>query len=356
MIDLTNRQNCFYWQTDRDLSPENFEKIFLNRHQISDAELIAILKRDISLFPTNSLKLIPADENVVKGNVNIVRKVIINEKEYVVRMHPKGVKNGYFYVEKTALEIAQQHNLPVPEILEVHEAENEEDMDFVLMTSAPGVTMDVFLSKDKENEADLLQAAGIMMAKLHQITVEGFGCFDNEIAKNENKLTGFHKTNKEFIQTALDENLQRLIRLSVSTEADVKRMKNVMEKYSFEPLEGPVMVHNDFADWNLLTDGKAITGVLDWDECCGGDAVADLACWSMFFNLGRYDHFLTGYTSVHLLPQDYEKRFHYYRLRYAISKMALRAKRFLVDKSDFMRDKIEIGKKALIEELAWFEE
>ena len=128
-----------------------------------------------------------------------------------------------------------------------------------------------------------------------------------------------------------------------------------MEKYSFEPTSGPVVVHNDFADWNMLTDGKNITAILDWDEACGGDSVADLACWSMFFTIPRYEIFLKGYKEVGALPEDYEERFHYYRLRYAISKMALRAKRFIVDKSDFVKDKIEVGKKALSEEVEWFE-
>lgn len=27
-----------------------------------------------------------------------------------------------------------------------------------------------------------------------------------------------------------------------------------------------VIVHNDFADWNLLTDDNTITGIIDWDE------------------------------------------------------------------------------------------
>lgn len=354
MIDLSSRQNCFYWQTDRDLTPEDFEQIFLKRHQITDDEIVSILKNGIKSLHVGTVSLIPADENVVKGNVNIVRKVMINDSEYVVRMHPKGVKNGYFYVEKLLLKAAKEHGLPVPEILEVHEAVDENDMDFVLMTVSIGMTLDVFLSKDTSNEESLLAAAGRLMAKIHRIHVEGFGFFNNHVAKTEGKLIGLHKTNKEFMMTALEENLERLVKLAVSTPEEVGRMRKIMEEYSFEPKGGPVIVHNDFADWNMLTDGKSITGILDWDESCGGDPVADLACWSMFFSIPRYELFLKGYKEVGELPADYEERFHYYRLRYAISKMALRAKRFIVDRSDFMKDKIEIGKKALLEEVAWF--
>lgn len=353
-IDLSDRENCFYWQTDRSLTPQDYDTIFLKRHNTPMQNLITILKNGIQSISADSLEIIPADENVVKGNVNIVRKVLINGKQYIVRMHPKGVKNGYFYVEKVALDIAHKHGLPVPQILEVHMATNENDMDFILMSVSEGATMDTFLAKDKSDEQSLVFHAGVIMAKIHNIQVEGFGSFDNQIAKKEERLVGLHKTNKAFILTALEENLQRLVTLSVSTPEQTDQMRKIMEKYTFEPTSGPILLHNDFADWNLLTDGKMITGILDWDECCGGDPIADLACWSMFFNLERYKPFLEGYTSIKTLPNDYEQRFHYYRLRYAISKMALRAKRFIVDQSDVMKGRIEIGKKALAEELAYF--
>lgn len=353
-LDLSNRQNVFYWQTDREITPEDFDRIFLKRHRVQDEELLTIVKNGIHSISINAIELIPADENVIKGNVNIVRKVLINGKEYVVRMHPKEVKNGYFYVEKLILDKAKAHGLPVPQILEIHEATDGNDMDFILMTVAPGITMDVHLSKDNSKEDELLFNVGATMAKVHKINVSGFGPFDNEKAKR-GILVGLHKTNMDFMKTALEENLQRLINLSVSTAEDVGTMQKIMGYYSFEPENDPVLIHNDFADWNLLTDGKAITGILDWDEACGGDNVADLACWSMFFTIERYDAFLSGYKSVTKLPEDYELRFHYYRLRYAISKMALRAKRALVDNSEFAKDKLRVGKIALAEEIKWFQ-
>ncbi len=352
-LDLSIRQNVFYWQTDREITPEDFDRIFLKRHRIQDEELLHILKRGIQSIQIETIELIPADENVVKGNVNVVRKIIINGNNYVVRMHPKEVKNGYFYVEKLLLDKAKEYSLPVPQILEIHEATNDDDMDFILMTTASGVTMDVYLSKDQSHEENLLINAGKTLAKVHEIKVNGFGPFDNKKAK-ENILIGLHATNKEFMMTALEENFQRLIKLSVRTHEEVETMKKIMNSYSFEPENGSRLIHNDFADWNLLTDGDTVTAILDWDEACGGDPIADLACWSMFFDLERYKAFLRGYTSVSKLPEDYELRFHYYRLRYAISKMALRAKRAIVDTSDFAKSKLEVGKVALAEEMKWF--
>lgn len=355
MLDLTDRKNCFYWQTDRKLSAEDYARIFLKRHEVLTGELIRILRNGITTIPhLNKIEISDPDENVIRGNVNIVRKVLINNQTYIVRMHPKNVKNGYFYVEQVAHDLAIQTGLPVAKIWEVHEAVDPEDMDFILMSVLPGETLDNYLLKDKTNEEYLLLRAGVLMAQTHSISVDGFGPFDNTIAKTEQRLVGLHENYHDFVWAGLEENLQRLILLKVIDETQARNMKLVFEKISYEPLDGPRLIHNDMADWNLLTDGKGITGILDWDECHGGDPIADLACWSTFFTMDRYKKFLVGYKSVASLPADYEKRFHFYRLRYTISKMALRVKRYTVDTSEFVRSRIESGKVALTEELEWF--
>jgi len=355
MLDLTDRKNCFYWQTDRNLSAEDYAQIFLKRHDVPKGELITILRNGITTIPNiNKIEIQDPDKNVTRGNVNIVRKLKINNKPYVVRMHPKNVKNGYFYVEKVAHDLAIKAGLPVSKIDEVHEAANPEDMDFVLMTVLRGTTLDNHLLKDKTNEVELLYKAGTLMAQIHTIRVVGFGSFDNEIAKTKQRLIGLHGQYHDFVWAGLEENLQRLVALGVLDGTQAQNIKTVFDETKYEPLDGPRLIHNDMADWNMLTNGEAITGVLDWDECHGGDPIADLACWSTFFTMNRYQKFLNGYKSVASLPVDYEKRFHFYRLRYTISKMALRVKRYAVDKSEFVRSRIESGKDALREELAFF--
>lgn len=355
MIDLTNRKNIFYWQTDRILYGEDYERIFLKRHEVPDNELVDVLDRGITaISDKKDISIEPTDENVLKGNVNIVRKVTINNKKYIVRIHPRGVKNGYFFVEKIALDIARVKGVPTPKVLEVHVATNEKDMDFMLLSVCPGINMDVFLKNDTSQEALLLFDAGVNMARIHEVKVEGFGAFDNQIAKKSGDLIGLHTSYHDFIHTGLDENLKRLEDFNIIDNKKAKAMRRLFDTHNYEPLDGPRLIHNDFADWNLLTDGSKLTGVLDWDECHAGDPIADLACWSTFYDIDRMKDFLKGYTSIATLPKDYTDRFHFYRLRYTISKMALRAKRYQVDNAEFIKIMLEVGKRALAEELQFF--
>ena len=115
-----------------------------------------------------------------------------------------------------------------------------------------------------------------------------------------------------------------------------------------------VMIHNDFADWNLLTDGEDVTGILDWDECVGGDPASDIACWSTFFEPERLKGFLEGYWQVAEKPRDFDERFELMRLRYIISKMTLRIRRYSWESTDFMKSKIEVGKVHLAQSLEYF--
>jgi aminoglycoside phosphotransferase (APT) family kinase protein len=355
MIDISDRKSVFYWQTDRKLTAEDYDRHFLKRHEVLTPELVSILQNGVTVVPGNKdITIIEPDENVLKGNVNIVRKVDINDESFVVRMHPKGIKNGYFYVEKVALEKAQEASIPVPQIIEVHEARDENDMDFVLMSESKGITLESAIRDEPQSEPALLFLAGALMAKIHTIEVDGYGSFDNQIAKNENRLVGLHNSYKDFIWTGLEENLERLVTFEVITQAQSDAFKNIFESNNYEPIGKAILVHNDYADWNLLVNEGVISAVLDWDECHAGDPVADLACWSTFFTMERFQMFLEGYKSIGTLPDDFDDRFHFYRLRYTISKMALRVKRAQVDFSDSLKERIRVGEKALEEEKDWF--
>jgi len=354
MLNLADRTHCFYWQTDRNLSAEDYAHYFLNRQAISDAVLIDILRGGITgLRNSAEIEIITPDENVLKGNVNIVRKVRIDGKPFIARFHPQGIKNGYFHVEKLALQKAKQHGIPVPAVVEIHQANEPTDMDFMLMTVCEGQTLSVALQNKTADEAAMLKECGKVMAQLHEISVDGYGPFDNESAKL-GELVGLHRSYHDFVHSGLDENLSRLTHFNILSHEEKKDISSIFSEMNFEPQNKPCLVHNDFADWNLLTDDVRITAVLDWDECHAGDPIADLACWSTFFPTQRYASFLEGYKSQKALPHDYDERFHFYRLRYSVSKMALRAKRRVVDDSASLNELIRNGTMALAEERAWF--
>lgn len=93
---------------------------------------------------------------------------------------------------------------------------------------------------------------------------------------------------------------------------------------------------------------------IDWDEAHAGDPIADIACWSLFFPSKRLELLLEGYKQVTDLPANFDEKFHIYRLRYLVSKLALRHKKYSYNKSPIMQDLVKVGRQALAEESVYF--
>ena len=354
LVDINNRicdrTNCFYWQSDRKITVEEATSIWTDRHSaITNDELLEKVNSELKDVKLASIKTLDETPQTSLGNVNSVRiGVLTDGKEVVIRCHPKGVKNGYFFVESLASSLALQNGIPAYKTYAIHELQDENDIAFQVIEKLQGDTVKFYLENHPEMEEQMVYAVGEKLAELHKTKVNGFGPFDNERAKN-GELVGLHPTLNASVNAALDENLKILVDLEFFTQELAAKVKAIFTNNELLNVDQAVLVHNDFADWNLLTDGKNITGVIDWDECVGGDPVEEIACWSTFFSPERLRSFLKGYFSEIPEYDNFEDRFQLMRLRYTVSKMALRLKRATYDKSDFLKGRIEDGRKHLNE-------
>lgn len=347
---ISDRSDCFYWQTDRKISAEEAAMIWKDRHSaITNDEL---LKNINSELKDNKLSYIkPFDENAQTslGNVNSIRVGVLESgKEVIIRCHPKGVRNGYFYAESLASNIALDNGIPAYKTYCIHELESDTDISYQVIEKLDGDTVQFCLKSNPEKEEQLVIEMGKTMALLHKIKVDGFGPFDNEQAK-KGILVGKHKSLKDSINAGLDENLERLVKYNILDKEVADKIKKLFEDNELLNSNDSVLIHNDFADWNLLTDGNTITGVIDWDECVAGNPIQEIACWSTFFDPERIKPFLKGYFSETPMYDNFDEIFQLMRLRYTISKMALRIKRYTYEQTPFLKSMLEKGEKHLEE-------
>ncbi len=352
---ISDRSDCFYWQTDRKISAEEAAMIWKDRHSaITNEELLDRINLELKNDKLAYIKPFDEKAQTSLGNVNSIRVGVLESgKEVIIRCHPKGVMNGYFYVESLASQVALENGLPAYKTYCIHELENEEDISYQVIEKLNGDTIQFYLKEHPEKEEQLVIEMGKTMARLHQIKVKGFGSFDNELAKNGN-LKGRHKLLKDSIKARLEENLERLVTYNFLTKEIAVKMKSLFEDNKLLDSDKSVLIHNDFADWNLLTDGNTITGVLDWDECVAGNPIQEIACWSTFFDPERIKPFLKGYFSETPMYDNFDEMFQLMRLRYIISKMALRIKRYTYEQTPFLKSLIEKGEKHLEELLEIF--
>lgn len=347
---IGDRSACFYWQTDRKISVEEQAMIWKDRHSaIANEELLNKINKELEGIKLSYIKPLDLEAQTSLGNVNSIRVgVLENGKEVIIRCHPKGVKNGYFYAESLAAKIAFAHKIPAYHTYGIHELENTSDISYQVIEKLEGNTIQFYLRKHPEQEESLVYEMGKVMANLHKVKVSGFGPFDNEQAKKGN-LLGIHSSLKDAMNAGLEENLERLVTYQVISKEIATKMKELFEENDLLNSKESVLIHNDFADWNLLTDGKTITGVIDWDECVAGNPIQEIACWSTFFDPERIKPFLEGYFSETKMYDNFEETFQLMRLRYTISKMALRVKRYTYEQTPFLKGMIEKGQKHLEE-------
>lgn len=352
---IADRSNVFYWQTDRSVTPEEAGLIWADRHNyFDDKELYERI--NLALREDKLSKLLPLDLDAQTnlGNVSSVREGILDSgKEVIIRCFPKGVKNGYFHVEKLAADLARDHNLPSYKTYAIHDMKDKDDLAFHVIEKMPGVALQRHLESYPADEKSLVFEIGSMLARLNKIEVVGFGPFNNEKAKT-GELKGLHNNLESSIYAGLDFNLDVLVAEKIINMNQSSYVKSLFQNNELLESKKSYLIHNDFADWNVLVDGKKITAILDFDECVGGDPIQDIACWSTFFDPARLELFLDGYWSIADKPADFLDKFELFRLRYIISKMTLRIRRYNWEKSEFIKEKIEKGSLHLAESLKYF--
>ena len=352
---IIDRSKCFYWQTDRNVSLEEIAFIWKDRHfAIKNDVLLEIINSELK---SDRLAYIePFDEKAQTsyGSTNSIRVGRMESgKKILIRCHPRGVKNGYFETESLASEIAIKNGLPGYGTYLTHPLTDLQDISFQVIELLDGALVNFYLKDHPEQESTIVYNMGKVMAKLHKIKVYGFGPFNNNEAKKGN-LIGLHSSLKDAVNASLDENLDTLVLYKVITPEISMNMKRIFMETKLLDFTEPVLIHNDFADWNALTDGEKITGIIDWDECIGGHPVEEIACWSTFFDPERINQFLKGYFSESKKPDNFEELFQLFKLRYTISKMALRTRRYAYEQSELVSNLIDKGKKHLDELLKFY--
>jgi epoxide hydrolase-like predicted phosphatase len=351
VIDISSREHSFYWQSDRKISELQIKRIFLSRHSFFDEKSakaaieFGMKKKVIDLIPP-----------IKSGSINSVVKATLEDgTEVIMRMHPNGLKNGYFWAEKTMADAARKAEVPAYKTYFIDDSKKQFPFDYMIISCESGKNMKNSGPYEPAVDKILIEDTGRLMALTHSVKTEKYGFFNNEIAKKESKLVGIHGTWKEHIYASLNDNLDYLIsKNAISKDEREKIEKTFKENDHLIRCDSPRLVHNDIADWNELTDGKKITAFIDWDEGFSGDPICDFSTYSVFFDDVRLSNLIRGYEKISKLPSDFEDKFHLYRLRYIISKLTLRTKRSMFDTSEFLIYNLKFAQQLLVKELDWY--
>lgn len=254
-----------------------------------------VTKRQIRELLSSKLnREISEVERAKGGLINDVFFVKAGGEELVLRVSPnEGPGHPGFEGERWALEECSKAGIPVPKVVGFGQikASLPKPCQYLLITKIPGEPLLSSLPKkiayflnpeEKERLKDLVEEAGGVLKKVHQIRPRGFG---NLGVGGE----GTYSTWREFLEGKYktDNLVGYLTGRRLITKKTGEKLKKVLtsEKNRLE-LASPALLHGDFYYDHIFVHEGKISGTIDFEDCLGGDPLWDLARWELYEELG----------------------------------------------------------------------
>lgn len=205
------------------------------------------------------------------GNLSSVYSFVHEAKGYVIKFSDL---EGAYQTESFVSNLLTSHGIPFPTCLKLGEVNQ---ISYIIMERMEGRNL---ADCSPEDQSQLVPELIRLLSKLSDVDVsgtngygwigpDGNGAFaswkDFVIAFNAEDQTG-----------TFWENWHDLYRTSCLERDVFEEVNNRLMTYIpyNEPYRG--FIHGDFHQWNILSDGKRITGLID-GNCLYGDPLVDLA-------------------------------------------------------------------------------
>ena len=218
---------------------------------------------------------------IAEGMESRVLTFIWGDQQYILRVNPN--QSG-FQKDRWCFQQFHSEELPIPEILEIGSFSSH--YAYCLSRRLPGITLEDSAIPTLQQLTPYVSQVWKVIHQSLLPSSEGFGPF------NECGHATFSSW-QSFLQSTIRGKDQQWDHLFASNLLDATALQPVMHSYlrlTGHCPEERKLVHGDFGSNNVLTDGKKITGVLDWDCALYGDPLFDVAgsfFWSPWLDCMR---------------------------------------------------------------------
>lgn len=196
------------------------------------------------------------------------------------------------------------------------------DRSVMVTTEIPGRSLAYSDVKDAHH---ILRAAGRDLALINMLPVEGFGWIRRDTA-DVSRLQAIHVTNRAFIMDHLDPDLALLEAHGISARTAHAVRAIVQRHDAWLDTPAAYLAHGDFDVTHIYAQNGHYTGIIDFGEIRGADALYDLGHFRMHdgetLPHELLPHLLAGYAEVAPLPDDHLPRISFLSLAIAIRTLA----------------------------------
>lgn len=218
------------------------------------------------------------DDRILEGHGNEVHAITTAEgHDLIVRIARR--PGAVFESERWPISAARAAGIPAPDILLIERAEVDgQEMSIQIQQRLPGRSVHRLVGELSDDRLTALtRKAGSLLASVHRVRPPGTGPIDPDgnvdapLSSPSNEMvTAMVEQNRRLVDDGFE---PALLQGPVDAIATNGRLLD----------EAPaVLSHGDWRTTNLLSDGTAITGVVDWEGARGGDPAFDLSgAWTV---------------------------------------------------------------------------
>ncbi|MCX7007567.1 MAG: aminoglycoside phosphotransferase family protein [Kiritimatiellaeota bacterium] len=313
---MNPRSSIYYWKCDRPAAFHGTDEYF--RRSASESQLLGLLRER---FPGKAVALRAAPG---QGN-HITWLATVDGTEMFVRLEDGPEHDDYIEVESRVLAEVRALGVPAPRVFGADASRKQVPFAWQLLENIPHPDLNQLHKEGRLDVARVAGEIGAAVARWQALQPPGFGPFDPDILRRENRLQGFHQRYTDYFFLHLDRHLQFLIARGFLAAREADEMKSEIENQrELLALEHGCLVHKDLALWNILGTEKEIVAFIDWDDAICGDPLDDLALLGCFHDGRVLARVLAGYASVRSLPPDHQRRFWLHLLRNMLFKAVIR--------------------------------
>lgn len=251
-------------------------------------------------------KVIEGKRRIVAGEVNEVYDVKTEDGNLIVRISRE--EENRFFPEKWAIEKSGEAGVPVPEVLLIDEAEdNDKKMWVVVETKLHGESLDRIADLSEVGMKQITEQAGEILAKIHSVTTKGFGRVNKDGVGDCDSWKSYML--RSLRPQQVKGTLESAKRAGIATTQIDQALRIIGDNSKLYEGVSPHLLHGDFGPKHILVGEGLITGIIDFENCKSGDPTFDFSWWSYFGkNRPSLDWLKSGYERIAKLPPDFERR------------------------------------------------
>ncbi|MBH06236.1 MAG: hypothetical protein CMJ20_07930 [Phycisphaeraceae bacterium] len=313
------RTDIYYWKCDNPLPIEQ-KRVYNDKYGEAD------ITETVKAIATDFLSEAPeAIRHTGSAGNHYAYLIDHGDRTYFFRSDDGKVEDDYMLAERAAMDLAARNGVPVPRLFACDVSMSHYPIRYQIFEHIPFPDLNKHDQAGKLDRGAVAQQMGTILARLHDIELDGYGFFDTAKLSTSGQIRGLDASARDYFRKCLHTHLGYLRDVSFLSTEQVNHIERLIDRHDqLLDLDRGRMLHRDMALGNLVGSPTDVLAVVDWDDVVIGDPADDLSIVRCFYDDDIWIPLLESYRRLRPLPEDFDGRVSLYLTRNMLWKSMIR--------------------------------